>query len=269
MTAEPVPSAALASAPPAAASARRWPRLAPLLGLIGFFAFWEGIASLGLVPKTLLPAPSDIPQAWRGEVVGGFWWDAVLNSLSHYISGLVLGSGLGLALGVACGLLPRLETSLSWVVRVLRPIPGLAWVPFAIIWFGISPTAATFIIGIAVFWINFFAALGAVQAVDRDLIEVAQAFGHGGLLGRLRKVVLPAALPGMLSGLRTGLGQAWMAVVAAELFGIPGVGARMMQAASLLATELVVVYMLTMALLYGITDSLFEFARRRLLSWQR
>jgi len=89
------------------------------------------------------------------------------------------------------------------------------------------------------------------------------------MLGRLRKVVLPAALPGMLSGLRTGLGQAWMAVVAAELFGIPGVGARMMQAASLLATDLVVVYMLTMALLYGITDSVFEFVRRRVLAWQR
>ncbi len=267
MTAE--PSSATDVETPAAPTARRWPLLAPAIGLVGFFALWEAVASLGLVPKTLLPAPSDIPRAWRSEIAGGFWWDSVLGSLSHYISGLVLGSGLGLALGVACGLLPRLETSLQWVVRVLRPIPGLAWVPFAIIWFGISPTAATFIIGIAVFWINFFAALGAVQTVDRDLIEVAQAFGHSSLMGRLRKVVLPAALPGMLSGLRTGLGQAWMAVVAAELFGIPGVGARMMQAASLLATDLVVVYMLTMALLYGITDSLFEFARRRLLAWQR
>ena len=241
------------------------PRLA---GLLGFFALWEAVARLGLVPETLLPAPSDLPAAWWSEFEGGHWLAAVGGSLSHYLSGLVLGSGLGLALGVACGLIGRLEAALAWVVRVLRPIPGLAWVPFAIIWFGITPVAATFIIGVAVFWINYFAALGAVGAVERDLVEVAQAFGHGGLGGRLRKVVLPAALPGMLSGVRTGLGQAWMAVVAAELFGIPGIGARMMQAASLLATDLVVVYMLTMALLYGITDTLFELVRRRALAWQ-
>jgi sulfonate transport system permease protein len=245
-------------------------RVAPsLLGLIGFFALWEAVARAGVVPQTLLPAPSALPGAWWSELRSGYWWDAVGGSLSHYASGLVVGSGLGLALGVACGMIGALEAALAWVVRVLRPIPGLAWVPFAIIWFGISPLAATFIIAVAVFWINFFAALAAVHAVDRDLLEVAEAFGHGSLGGRLRTVVLPGALPGMLGGLRTGLGQAWMAVVAAELFGIPGIGARMMQAASLLATDLVVVYMLTMALLYGVTDALFEAVRRRVLAWQR
>ena len=240
-----------------------------LAGLIGFFGLWEAIAAAQLVPATLLPAPSVIPGAWWSEVVGGEWAQAVADSLSHYLSGLALGSTLGLALGVTCGMIDAVEAALSGVVRVLRPIPGLAWVPFAIIWFGITPVAATFIIAIAVFWINFFAALAAVRAVDRDLIEVAEAFGHGSLGGRLRTVVLPGALPGMLSGVRTGLGQAWMAVIAAELFGIPGIGARMMQAASLLATDLVVVYMLTMAFLYGITDALFEAARRRVLAWQR
>ncbi|WP_163478997.1 ABC transporter permease subunit, partial [Klebsiella pneumoniae] len=63
------------------------------------------------------------------------------------------------------------------VVRLLRPIPGLAWVPFAIIWFGVAPSAAVFIIAIGVFWIAYFAAHGAVRSVDRDLIEVADAFG--------------------------------------------------------------------------------------------
>ena len=69
------------------------------------------------------------------------------------------------------------EALTAWVVRVLRPIPGLAWVPFAIIWFGVKPTAAVFIIAIGVFWIVFFATHGAVRGVDRDLIEVAEAFG--------------------------------------------------------------------------------------------
>ena len=123
-----------------------------------------------------------------------------------------------------------LEASLAWVIRVLRPIPGLAWVPFAILWFGIDATAAIFIIGIGVFWISYFAAHGAVRAVDRDLIEVAEAFGFRRADQKLIKVILPAAAPGILAGLRTALGQAWMAVVAAEIFGVPGLGQRMMQA---------------------------------------
>ena len=108
---------------------------APAIGLVGFFAFWQAVSSSGLVQRALLPAPSDLPDAWMAEMQGGFWWDAVTGSLGHYFSGLFLGSGLGLLLGTACGLISGLESLLAWVVRVLRPIPGLAWVPFAIIWF--------------------------------------------------------------------------------------------------------------------------------------
>jgi sulfonate transport system permease protein len=157
---------------------------------------------------------------------------------------------------------------LSWVVRLLRPIPNLAWAPFAIIWFGVDQANAVFIISIGVFWIAFFAALGAVRGVDRDLIEVADAFGFRSAPERLVKVLLPAATPGILIGLRTALGQAWMAVVAAELSGVSGLGSRMMQASSLLATDIVVVYMLTMAALYGIMDAGFIALQNRLLKWK-
>jgi NitT/TauT family transport system permease protein len=238
------------------------------LGLAAMLAVWEAVPALGLVPAMLLPPPSAIPAAFWRELVSGEWQRAILASLGHYTVGLVVGSVMGVACGVAAGAIPRVDASLAYVVRVLRPIPGLAWVPFAIIWFGVSTAAATFIIVVGVFWINFFAALSAVQAVDRDLIEVADAFGHRSLAGRLVKVILPAASPAILGGLRTGLGQAWMAVVAAELFGVPGLGQRMMQASSLLATELVVVYMLTMAALYGAIDWGFVVVRDRLLRWK-
>ena len=239
-----------------------------LIGLAVFLGIWETAGLLNLMPRSLLPLPSDIPATWITEITGGYWQRAVEESLGHYLIGMLLGSLLGVAAGVVTALSPGLEATESWVVRVLRPIPGLAWVPFAIVWFGITSTAATFIIAVSVFWLNYFAALIAVHGVDRDLIELATAFGHGSLSGRVRKVVLPAAAPGILAGIRTGLGQAWMAVVAAELFGIPGVGARMMQAASLLESNIVIVYMLTMALLYGLTDMLFMMVQRRILAWQ-
>lgn len=244
----------------------------PLGGLAAFLLLWEAIARFGpglaLLRPNQLPAPSAIPEAFWREIAQGAWPMAVGRSLDHYLIGLVLGSVLGIGLGVATGLAPALEAALAWVVRLLRPIPGLAWVPFAIMWFGVTPAAATFIIVVGVFWINYFTALGAVQAVDRDLIEVAEAFGHRSTLAKLVKVILPAAAAGILSGVRTGLGQAWMAVVAAELFGVPGLGQRMMQASSLLATEIVVVYMITIAVLYGAVDTGFVVARNRLLRWR-
>jgi NitT/TauT family transport system permease protein len=238
-------------------------------GFAVFLAIWELAPALGFISESVLPPPSVLPQAFLRELTSGVWFAALLTSLRHYLAGLVIGCALGVGLGVATGMSDTLEASLAWVIRVLRPIPGLAWVPFAILWFGIDATAAIFIIGIGVFWISYFAAHGAVRAVDRDLIEVAEAFGFRRADQKLIKVILPAAAPGILAGLRTALGQAWMAVVASEIFGVPGLGQRMMQAANLLASDVVVVYMATMAALYGMIDTGIVALQSWLLRWKR
>jgi sulfonate transport system permease protein len=245
----------------------RAPALA-FLGLVGFLLLWEALPFFGWVNPAFLPGPSALPRAFLAEIGSGAWLSAILGSLGHYFTGLITGSALGVALGVLVGMSRIAEEATAWVVRVLRPIPGLAWVPFAIIWFGVNPSAAVFIIAIGVFWIVFFAAQGAIRGVDRDLIEVADAFGFASPWQRLTKILLPAAMPGILVGVRTALGQAWMAVVAAEIFGVAGVGQRMMQASSLLATDIVVVYMLTMAGLYGFLDTLFVAFQKWVLRWK-
>lgn len=245
----------------------RAPALA-LTGLVAFLLLWEAIPFFGIVNPAFLPGPSALPGAFLSEVKSGAWLSAILGSLGHYFVGLFTGAGLGIALGVLTGMSKLAEETTAWVVRLLRPIPGLAWVPFAIIWFGVNPQAAVFIIAIGVFWIVFFAAQGAIRGVDRELIEVADAFGFRSPAQRLVKILLPAAMPGILVGVRTALGQAWMAVVAAEIFGVAGVGQRMMQASSLLATDLVVIYMLTMAALYGLLDTLFVAFQGWVLRWK-
>ncbi|TDR94871.1 ABC transporter permease [Enterovirga rhinocerotis] len=237
-------------------------------GLAVFLAVWEALPRLGLLNETLVPPPSAIPAAFLREVRSGAWLAAVLSSLSHYLTGLAVGAGLGVGLGILSGMFRLFEDVTAWIVRLLRPIPGLAWVPFAIIWFGVEPAAAVFIIAIGVFWIVFFATQGAIRGVDRDMIEVAQAFGFRSAFARLVKILLPAATPGILVGVRTALGQAWMAVVAAEIFGVYGVGQRMMQASSLLASDIVLVYMLTMAGLYGLIDAGFVALQNWLLRWR-
>jgi sulfonate transport system permease protein len=239
------------------------------IGLASFLLLWEGIAQSGWMEAHLLPPPSTLPATLISEIRLGIWQEMVWASLSHYTAGFFLGSFFGVVLGVSVALFPKVEASQAWLARVFRPIPPLAWIPFAIIWFGISETAAAFIISIGIFWINYFTAMTAVQAVDKDLIEVARAFGHRSMYALLRKVILPGAAPGILSGLRAGLGQGWMTVVAAELFGIPGIGQRMIEASGLLASEVVVLYMFSIALLYGISDYLFVRIQTRLLEWQR
>ena len=238
------------------------------LGLLAFVLVWELVPKLSLVSQSLLPAPSDLPAAFLREFRSGVWLEMVLLSLDHYLIGFAWGAGLGVIFGVLTGMYLQIDWALAWVVRLLRPIPNLAWAPFAIIWFGVDQAAAVFIISIGVFWIVFFAAQGAIRGVDRELIELADAFGFRSGPERLAKVLLPAATPGILVGLRTALGQAWMAVVAAELSGVSGLGSRMMQASSLLATDIVVVYMLTMAVLYGVMDAGFVFAQSRLMRWK-
>ncbi len=238
------------------------------IGLAIFLLVWEVIPILDPSARALLPVPSQLPKAFLSEVKNGIWLTCVGESLSHYLIGLVIGVLSGIGVGILTGMYKNLEFALAWVIRILRPIPGLAWIPFAILWFGVEQQAAIFIIAIGVFWIVFFAAHAAIRNVDRDLIEVAEAFGFTSGWEKLVKVLFPASLPGILVGVRTALGQAWMAVVAAELFGVPGLGQRMNQAASLLATDIVVVYMLTMAALYGLVDTGFLLAQSRFLSWK-
>jgi NitT/TauT family transport system permease protein len=247
---------------------RQKPFVYSALGLLVFLLIWEIFPKLSLVSQSLVPAPSDLPAAFLREFRSGMWQQMVLLSLDQYALGFGLGAGLGTIFGVLTGMYVKLEWSLAWLVRLMRPIPNLAWAPFAIIWFGVDQAAAIFIISIGVFWIVFFAAQGAIRGIDRELIELANAFGFRRGHEQLWKVLLPAATPGILVGLRTALGQAWMAVVAAELFGVSGLGARMMQASSLLATDLVVVYMLTMAVLYGLMDTIFVAIQSYLLRWK-
>ncbi|SOC51870.1 NitT/TauT family transport system permease protein [Chromohalobacter canadensis] len=249
--------------------ARHRRTLISAVSLAALVALWEAALRVGWLPSNLVPLPSQIPGVLWAEVLDGIWLDVVLSSLSHYSIGLVIGSVLGIAVGMAAALLPRFDAAHSWLARLLRPIPPLAWIPFAIIWFGVTETAAAFIISIGVFWINYFTSYSAVRAIDDGYYEVARAFGQGGFCARLAKISLPAAAPGILGGLRAGLGQGWMTVVAAELFGIPGIGQRMMEASGLLATDVVVVYMLTIAALYALFDFLFMRIQRRVLRWQQ
>jgi len=154
------------------------------------------------------------------------------------------------------------------LVRTLRPVPPLALIGFAIAWFGINDAGAAFIIAVGAFWINYYAAYEAVEGVSEDLLDVGRTLGVRGDLDLVRSIVLPASLPGILTGIRTGLGRCWMLVVASEIFGVPGVGREILRASNNLLVDTVIAYILVLSLMYLLVDVAFRAVQRRVLVWR-
>lgn len=247
-----------------------------------FLLIWWVAASFQ--PPYLLPSPIEVGAAFIVELTAPATFQfpfstftieltrlpvKLLESLYHYLPGLFIGSVLGIAMGVGMGWNSRLDDALTPVTRVLRPIPPLAWIAFAIVWIGIGHAGATFIVAIGAFWINFYNAYSGVEGVPEDLKEVASSLGVRDDLTMIRKVVLPSATPEIMTGIRTSIGQCWMIVVAAELFGAPGLGYEIINAAQNLALDVSVVYMLVISIVFLLSDSVFRRIERRLLVWRR
>lgn len=244
------------------------PAVLGALGLFAFIALWKSAEYFEWVRRGTMPDPFLVPHAFWEEITSNRLIPAVQSSLIHYIWGLGLGSLFGFLVGFGAATSTWFDGLHSWLARILRPIPPLAWVVFAIAWFKVSHAGAAFVISIGVFWVNYFATYSAVRNIDPKFHELARAFGQGSYFRMHRKITLPAASPGTLAGLRTGVGQAWMTLIAAELLGVPGMGQEMNAAAGVGAYEAVVVYMLAISAVYSCSDWGFSVIERRLLKWR-
>ena len=235
-------------------------------GVAGFLVVWW--AAAGTQPPYILPGPVAVGETFLAEFRSGAMFDALGRSVRHWAPGTVAGTLLGIALGLAMGWSTFADDTLTPVVRVLRPVPPIALIGFAIAWFGINHAGAAFIVAAGGFWINFYATYGGVENVPAELVEVARSLGVRGNVGLVRKVVVPAALPEILTGVRTGIGRCWMLVVAAELFGVPGIGQNIVRASNNLAVDVVITYILVLSLLFLLVDGAFRRLQRRALAWQ-
>ncbi|RLM90670.1 ABC transporter permease [Haloarcula sp. Atlit-7R] len=260
--------------------ARRY--LRGLGGLASFLLIWW-VGALTTQPSYLVPGPVDAARAFVQlfatstrivaplvglELVLPTGLAHLTQTLFHYIPGLLLGAACGSSLGLAMGWHDVLDDWLRPLVRVLRPIPPLAWVVFAIVWFGIHHTGAAFIVFVGAFWINFYAAYGGVEGVSSELTDAASTLGVKRDLSMLKLVALPSAAPQLLTGFRTSIGRCWMIVVGAELFGAPGVGYEIINAANNLAMETSVAYMFLISLAFLTMDVGFRLFERRALAWR-
>lgn len=240
----------------------------PAVSVAVFLLMWGLASHSGLFPRVMLPSPLDVARAAVLEVASATIFFSLAESLKHYALGLAWGSSLGVALGLLVGWYKMAEALAEPLIRILRPIPPLAWIPFAILWMGITHAAAAFLIGLQAFWICLLNTYSGVKSTDRGMIEVVMCFGEKRGLGVLRRVVLPSSLPYILSGVRISLGQGWLTVIAAELFGIPGVGQRLIEAGMNLAMDVVVVYMGVIGGMYYLIDKAYKAVEDKLLSWR-
>ena len=237
-----------------------------IVGIAAFVAVWWIVASTQ--PNYILPGPDAVATTFVSEFRTGAMLEALRESMLHWIPGTIVGTLLGIGLGLAMAWSDPIDDALAPLVRVLRPVPPLALIGFAIAWFGINHAGAAFIVAVGALWINFYATYGGVEGVPTELVEVARGLGADSSLTLVRKVVVPAALPEILTGVRTGIGRCWMLVVAAEIFGVGGIGRQILRASDNLRVDRVIAYILVLSIVYLIVDTTFRYVQRRVIAWQ-
>ena len=250
----------LATAPARRRLALRLP-LGLVLPAVALTGAEVGVRS-GLVPANLLPAPSEIAQTLAYLARHGLPAH-VASSSARVAAGFAAGASLALVLGALVGFNRRAAALLDPSFQALRAIPSLAWVPLLLLWFGIDETPKLVLIAIGAFFPVYMGVSSGIRGVDRKLIEVAQLYQLG-RVALARRVLLPAALPSLMTGLRNGLSLAWMFMVAAELIAASqGLGYLLSDGRETSRADIVL-----LAVLGKASDSLMVLLENRLLGWR-
>ena len=210
------------------------------VGLLVFVVL-IGLAEIGTrtgyISSLTLPRPSAVFQTFVQLYQTGLLWEHLLPSLERLAVGASIGVAFGIGVGVLIGLFSLVRAGLVPLVAALFPIPKIALLPLFVIWFGIDEMSKYALIAFGTFTPTVVATYGAVDNVDRSLIRMGQSFGLS-WWSIVRKIVLPGAFPGILSGLRVSIAIAIILLVAAEMLGAEhGVGAYILEAGALYDLE--------------------------------
>jgi ABC-type nitrate/sulfonate/bicarbonate transport system permease component len=211
----------------------RLERHAGTIGVVAFLLLWETAARLGWRNPAIMPAPSEAALAALTTIPPGVLAAHVATSLGRVLAGFALGAAAGVALGIAAGWYRPVALVCRPFVEILRPIPPLAWIPVAIVWFGLGEPSKIFVIFLGTFFPVFTAAARGMASIPPVILRAARSMDVDGLR-LLAKVAVPAAMPDIATGLRIGFGLGFGVLVAAELIAAErGMGHLVMEARQL------------------------------------
>jgi NitT/TauT family transport system permease protein len=241
----------------------------PLLLLLG----WHLAVKAGMT--RLIPSPADVAEYMVDFAVGGIWDDAfsatlhlhLIASMSRVYGGFALAALVAVPMGLLIGRIPIVAQLFDPFFQLMRPIPVTAWLPLSMILFGLGARSAFFLVFMGAFYPILLNTVFGVRSVEPRLFEAASMLGCRGN-AQFFRVVLPAALPSIFTGLRLGLGLAWFVIVVGEMTGVPqGLGAVIMDGRTLSRTELVICGMIVIGIAGFVSDRLVVMLMNRLLRW--
>ncbi|MBR0654707.1 ABC transporter permease [Plastoroseomonas arctica] len=243
--------------------------IVPALLLLG----WHLAVKAGM--SRLIPSPYAVAEYMVDFAWGGIWDDAfsatlhqhLLASASRVYGGFILAALVAVPLGIMIGRVPLVRDLLDPFLQLMRPIPVTAWLPLSMILFGLGATSAFFLVFLGAFYPILLNTIFGVRGVEPRLFEAASMLGCRGN-AQTFKVVLPAAMPSIFTGLRLGLGLAWFVIVVGEMTGVPqGLGAVIMDGRTLSRTELVICGMIVIGIAGYLSDRVILALMQRALRW--
>jgi NitT/TauT family transport system permease protein len=228
--------------------------LLPSLVAVALLGVWAAISAAGLFPPSAFPAPAAVWTAFLHEAGTGRLFTDIVTSLFRVSCGFLGAVGLGIPIGVWMGQIVTARVALLPITNFFRNLSPLAWMPFAILWFGVGDSASIFLIFLSVFFPVVLATMAAVAGIPAVYFRVARAYGlHG--IEKLTHVTLPAIMPQVITTLRVTAGVAWLVVVAAEMIaGRDGLGFAVMDSRNGLRTDILVVEMVAIGVIGVLLD---------------
>lgn len=253
----------------ATAPRRAFIAVLPVLSIVGVVLGWAALTHVEVFSPALLPSPVDVVEAAGDMHADGTLLTDAAASFRRALSGFLLGSTLAIIVGTATGRSRVARLLLEPTIQVIRPIPAIALVPLAILWFGIGEESKLFLTSLGVFfpvWVNTHAGISATRD---DYLRVAASLGAS-RAQVFTGVVLPAALPFILTGLRQGIAMSLILIVASEQAGVTeGLGFRLDQARLFGQPDRLFVCLVALGVVGALADQLFHRGTRRLVRWSK
>jgi ABC-type nitrate/sulfonate/bicarbonate transport system permease component len=233
---------------------KRWPAILALAPFVPVVLLWWAVAAAEIFPAAFFPGPLAVLRSFVTLVRNGILPDYLEDSVVRLAVGAVAGTALGIPLGLAVGLSRRANAALWPVLLFFQAIGDIAWLPILIIWFGFGLGTMTFVIVYTVLFPIVLNTVLGVRSVPVDLARAAQSLGAS-RAAIVREVILPGALPNIVTGLRNGLGYGWRALIAAEIIvGTSGIGFLMFDARRAGSVVEILLGMIVLGLLWSVVD---------------